>query len=705
VGTVQLSEHRWSPVDRSQLGIDPRLIENPYNLWRWLRPGSGRGPVLRFGVELRDVDEAEWKVSLQAHGLLEPPVYAADPISVFRTVTRAPAEVAQQKASPLPAGVVVHPGFPETFKMPAALSFESLKARLRSLGESARFSAAQGLMQLGILRPDPFDVRLQDRALSRGQEPVRSGAAAPDPARAPVIAVIDDTCAFLHPMFRKAGSPSSPAQSRFLAVWDQTDGRDPYGLATEQPLKGTVPPELGYGAELRREGINHLIELAEERDERFAYRHCKQTIPTGNWSHGTQVLALAAAARAESPDAASTLDLIAVQLPRRAVGHTHGLWLNSYVLDALRYILLRAPPDAPVIVNISLAGQVGAHDGTSFLEAAIDELIDWQKGRLTVVLAAGNARDAELHTHAVLKHGESTLVVVTNKADDDTPGFVECRLTSTGTKPEVSCKVAPRGGPSCDEVPANAAFSMHRGNPISLVGHAIALAARGPWSQHHEGFKQHALLAVAQTDTASGAGKPHGPKTDWTLEFKNLGQEAVEVHAWIVRDESLPGFENIVGTAYPLRFAGNTKATFELTMNSIAFGAGPIVVGAYLAEPAIGSITQRGMYRGSGHGSANRPPDLCASTGTVANLGDKYGQQSGIARVPFLSTDAATGPRIYGTSLAAPLVTRQLANLLMELQPPRWMARNELLSELKHRYPSQRPNLVDPVHWTSDFWL
>ena len=97
------------------------------------------------------------------------------------------------------------------------------------------------------------------------------------------------------------------------------------------------------------------------------------------------------------PDAASLPDIVAVHLPRRGVADTSGSALKVQVLDALHYIVERAGPQADVVVNLSYGTMAGPHDGQHDPREAIDELVATARGRLTVVLPAGNSYEARCH--------------------------------------------------------------------------------------------------------------------------------------------------------------------------------------------------------------------------------------------------------------------------------------------------------------------
>jgi subtilisin family serine protease len=72
---------------------------------------------------------------------------------------------------------------------------------------------------------------------------------------------------------------------------------------------------------------------------------------------------------------------------------------SAYALDAVDYI--RNHPAAsgrPAVINLSQGDNLGAHDGTSLLERAIDHVVG--EGRVLVVVSAGNERGGPACHHA-----------------------------------------------------------------------------------------------------------------------------------------------------------------------------------------------------------------------------------------------------------------------------------------------------------------
>jgi hypothetical protein len=107
-----------------------------------------------------------------------------------------------------------------------------------------------------------------------------------------------------------------------------------------------------------------------------------------------------------STDPACDTDVVFVQFPESCIRDATGVWLKSYVVRGIRYIMSFADPQNTddVIVNISYGPTTGPHDGTHELETALAELVaefDGSPGkpRLQVFLAAGNSYLTAGHVH------------------------------------------------------------------------------------------------------------------------------------------------------------------------------------------------------------------------------------------------------------------------------------------------------------------
>lgn len=215
---------------------------------------------------------------------------------------------------------------------------------------------------------------------------------------AALVGIIDEGIDVLHATFT-----DDAGRSRIIAVWDQADQTGP------TPQKVHEDPDLGldYGTVYTADAIE-------------GYRTNPTTLPPRLYSvpphllapdqytpnqHGTHVASIAAG-RAVGGFAGGVAPAarIAVVIPdpnsRDSIGYSNGH------VDALAYLTYLASrqkcPDGrngvPVVVNMSVGKNAGAHDGTTPLEVACDEFCrGGEEPGMVVVKSAGNERQSCLH--------------------------------------------------------------------------------------------------------------------------------------------------------------------------------------------------------------------------------------------------------------------------------------------------------------------
>lgn len=492
-----------------------------------------------------------------------------------------------------------------------------------------------------------------------------------------VIGIVDDGCAFAHEQFRAA---CGGTRVRWLWCQDGTPDADRQLWA--------APVGFNYGAEASGE---RLMRQGEDcANEAGLYQRAGMDgLALGLPPHGTRVMDLAAGrvdpllrqasepapARHADPaslptDAAGQADLVFVQMPQRAMQDASGAWLTVHVLDAVRYILARADEAAAVVVNISLGAFAGPHDGSSLLEAALDELIEQHAPRLQVVLAAGNSFQLAVHAAFELPAGATRPLRWHVPVDDPTENFVEvwaapaegarCPQGRQGLQAQLT---PPEGAPGSPVVEAGRSVAWFG------AGQAGAAPARPACVLTHaaEGVNGSASRLVL---VSAAPGQPGF----WTLSLTNTGPVPLSIQAYIERDDSLPG-----GLPRQAVFVADTEADAGPasplgTLSSLATGRHTIVVGAHQwRDGALAGFSASGPSRNAAAGG-RAGPDLTAP-GTA-------GPRSGLFAAGALSGGAWVS--CQGTSMAAPVVTRQLANL-MATETGRRLGRSQIIDALVGR--------------------
>lgn len=205
-------------------------------------------------------------------------------------------------------------------------------------------------------------------------EPVNGSRVIPGDGRGALIGIIDSGFDLTHPCFL-----DTRGRTRILAAWDQAN------LAGSA---GVPPTAFGYGVEYTGASIDgHMA----------AQRAVVVKNHEGAGAHGTYVAGIAAGDGGPHGDyqgVAPGADLILVTYRNDVpVGG------SAYVLDAIDYIRRHARASGrPVVINLSQGDNLGAHDGTSLLERAIDHVVE--EGRALVVVSAGNERGGPACHHA-----------------------------------------------------------------------------------------------------------------------------------------------------------------------------------------------------------------------------------------------------------------------------------------------------------------
>jgi hypothetical protein len=484
--------------------------------------------------------------------------------------------------------------------------------------------------------------------------------AAPDDTL-PLVGIIDHGIAVAHAAFRRGRGGPEP---RLLALWDQ----DAYRCRNEHWQQVA---ELGYGGELSAAMLAGLI-AATGDDERSIYERIDYAPVQRVVSHGTHVLDLAAgdphpltpiglAAEDEQrhwSGAASRAGIIAVQLPCKPQKDTSGSALPVHVLDALHYIAARAGA-RDVVVNLSDGGYGGPHDGCSMLERAIDRYLE-RKPNVVLVLAAGNAHEDRLHASVpALAAGQAHALHWQVLPADATPSFVEVWFDRELRAGDATLQVVAADGTASGEVALGDAPRVLVDDTGRIVA-AVIGRLQNP-NGVRRGMFLLALAPTARVRTDRGTA-PHGR---WTLTVRNAqaAGDPVRVDAWIERDT--PAI-NDPGPWRQSFFDDDACAPQSVdsrrTLGSLAGSGQAVVVASHYrrhaafggCDPAAMTAIARYSSRGPDRAGDVRGPDVAAP-------GDESPVSSGLRAAA--SRSGATA-RLSGTSVAAPLVTRRIVNLL-----------------------------------------
>ncbi|WP_109481807.1 S8 family serine peptidase [Paraburkholderia sp. C35] len=494
-----------------------------------------------------------------------------------------------------------------------------------------------------------------------------------DPPQQVFLGVMDDGLAFAHERFR---TTDVPAKTRIVRFWNQDDAA------------GTSPG-LHYGSELDENKINALLAdctQAGQVDEDAVYRQAGYIDVRRRWAHGTEVMDLAGGVRPnplhalmQDPDeqarreALKKVHLLGVQFKTagRAVRDTSGRWFAVYALDAIRYILRCADDLASgtrycVVLNLSYGYMAGPHDGSSIIEQAIDELIGMHRD-LSVIVPAGNSNLLRCHGYLPVIQGAPQAITWRALPDCATPSFLEIWLPQGTPAEHVSLTIKPPSGVESPPLAANNVLVWQSGKMVTCTAVYIDPVATGQRSM--------ILIALAPTYTRSTA-RSASSAGNWTVTISNDAPTdgALEIHAWVQRNETAYGFpmrgrqSRFDDIAYKRFVTGMHVRDFDdgseswitrgTTLNSIATGDRTVVVGAYRRTDGTAAT-----YSSTG-------PTLAAKPRTGPDAAAISEDSPACAGVLGASTRSGTLLAITGTSAAAPQVARLVACYKVQGQAP-----------------------------------
>jgi len=353
---------------------------------------------------------------------------------------------------PVIAGMAVPPVFDDDS---AFFTARVTPAALNTLLGHADVKRAQ--LAEGILPQRP-------RQDHRTPWPSPAGPAAPPGNRPPtalLLGVIDAGCPFAHQDLRTPDGLGT----RVVRLWDQDDG------------PGAPPARMGYGQERTDGELNQLMAEARDSqgrvDEHACYLRAGADLVLPRASHGAHALGLLAALRrydgrprpglatpvVDCPGDAALADIAFVQLPRKLLNAAFPPAVEHQVLNGLRYLLDtgRQRGASRIMVSFAFESWVGPHDGSSWFEQAVQDLV--QRARAAgidfqVVLVAGNGGNRGVHRR--LDDAAQPLPATGREAtahwrvqpDNQVPTYVELWVPrAAGVLDDLTIEVAPPGQP------------------------------------------------------------------------------------------------------------------------------------------------------------------------------------------------------------------------------------------------------------------
>jgi hypothetical protein len=492
-----------------------------------------------------------------------------------------------------------------------------------------------------------------------------------------LVGIIDDGCALADCNFLKPRAAGAKAKSRILYLWDQA--------GTGNAAAGWTTPPGFYGLQLDDKAIDKALNLPAHKNgdlirEDLVYKYLGYPMREVE-THGTHVMDIATGngqslmgVEGIAPEA----DIIFVQLPTEAIeGGATVLW--RHILDAVVYILDRASkakgPDgkkpAPAVVNISYGGYDGAHDGTSDLELALDELL--AEADRAVVIAAGNGFEARCHAvKPVAQNAGGSFRWIVNPQDPtandldiwyDKKSELQVRLSSPGPALDPAGWIAV--GQSRTPI-----MTTTDGKTVGYIEH-LENNAGGV----NPNNANRIVITLNATDAAAGSGV-YGPAPSgtWLVEVRHVSGPDAVVHAWIWRDDS--------GRPKDARLRQSRfhpdDADPASSISGWATGQKTISVGAYnSATQEICGYSACGPTGPTGPTPGREKPEVYAPA-------EEDVRGRGVLSASALSANPS---RMNGTSASAPHISALIA-LIFEYakkhaHPPKSLLAGDIGQELK----------------------
>ena len=164
--------------------------------------------------------------------------------------------------------------------------------------------------------------------------------------------------------------------TKILYVWDQTIG-------------GRPPANYGYGYECTSEDIQA--------------GSCPETDTFGHGTHVAGIAASSGRATGNYTGVAPDASIIFVKSGHEICDGGSWTFDSSQILDGISYIIKKATQlGRRAVINLSLGGNIGGHDGSDPWEVGLDEFV---KAGTAIVVAAGNQAQDNSHIRGQLVKG------------------------------------------------------------------------------------------------------------------------------------------------------------------------------------------------------------------------------------------------------------------------------------------------------------
>jgi minor extracellular serine protease Vpr len=439
-----------------------------------------------------------------------------------------------------------------------------------------------------------------------------------------IVAIFDTGIDWDHPDFR---DPVDPTKSHILRIWDQT----------LTATGGEAPPAgFSYGVEYTQAQINDELDgspanFVREKDIN---------------GHGTHVAGTAAGngmalASRKYTGLAPEADIIFIKGGNNS-------FPQSNTVDAITYLkALSVSLGRPIVLNMSIGGLSGPHDGTAVHELAVDDFTTSGPGRV-VVISAGNDNGSLKHTRFTAPAGGSvntTIVSPNTTTASDVFQFSAYASTTT----DITVTVTAPGGET-----VTAAANVNTAVNVISSGFTVNLNNQILASNGKRYFNVYITRNGANTQTPAG---------NWVINVANATGSDLVMDGWLnYSNSTLPSVPSIVGGDNNFMVGSPGNATTAIT------------VGSYVGRLAWWSAASGG---GFSYGNPSRNDDLSAFSSWGPRRDGVQKPEitaNGQAIISCLSSDITPVSsdvvevglyhKNQGTSMASPVVAGAVALLL-----------------------------------------
>lgn len=443
--------------------------------------------------------------------------------------------------------------------------------------------------------------------------------------RGVVVGIIDTGIDFRHGDFIVPGS--TPARTRVKYLWDISDKRDDFVLPGGSSARGHAYTEADINAALANPANPSLV---QEKDTDGHGTHVAGTA-AGNGNAGNSPGTFAGMA----PEA----DLVVVKATR----DDDGSFSTTDIINALAFVQQKATElNEPFVINLSLGGHLGPHDGTDPEERAIDNIANSGPGR-AVCVAAGNDQQTGIHAAGNLGTGQDRTIDLESPFFD-TPQFL---ILYYANNDRLSISITTPDG----QTALNGVSYDPAGNPVSNQ-YVDVFNTKDDKSWNEFGFpdtdpaNDQNVILIAFKDSAVFQDNQGNPQTSWNVKLHGDNVTAGgHFESWIGQGFVVPG------------------SNFSHLITSPGNSRGAITVGAFITRPTaenstLGNITN---YSSPGPTADERQKPEIIAPGHI--LTSSRSADADPVDVPPYNGDSARAVS-GGTSMAAPVVAGSIALLL-----------------------------------------